>query len=93
MKRLVLAGLLLGVINGLAAALSLYFVYRAAPDAAFGWFAYAPLNENVVLDYYGFPWQYVVVPAVLVVLNGLLLPLAVRRAWLHGERATASASR
>lgn len=84
MKRLLLAGLLLGAVNGVAAALSLYLVYRTAPDAAVGWFAYAPLNENVVFDYYGFPWQYVAVPAVLVVLNLLLLPLAVRRGWLRG---------
>jgi heme/copper-type cytochrome/quinol oxidase subunit 1 len=84
MKRLVLVGLLLGMVNGLVAALALYLVHRASPDAAYGWFAYAPLNENVVYDYYGFPWQYVVVPAVLVVLNALLLPLAVRRAWLRG---------
>lgn len=84
MKRLVFVGLLLGMVNGLAAALSLYLVSRTAPDAAYGWFAYAPLNENVVYDYYGFRWQYVVVPAVLIVLNALLLPLAVRRAWLRG---------
>lgn len=82
MNRLVFAGLLLGTVNGVAAALALYLVYRTAPDAAFGWFAYAPLNENVVYDYYGFPWQYVVVPTVLVVLNGLLLPPAVRRGRL-----------
>ncbi|MDQ3422671.1 MAG: hypothetical protein M3510_04635 [Actinomycetota bacterium] len=84
MKRLVLLGLLLGLGNGLAAAATLYVTYRAAPDAAFGWFAYAPLNENVVYDYYGFPWQYVIVPTVLVVLNALLLPLAVRRGLLRG---------
>ena len=83
MKRLVLVGVLFGVLNGLAAAVSLHVVYRTAPDQ-FGWFAYAPLQENVVYDSYGFPWEYVVVPAVLVALNALLLPLAARRGWLQG---------
>ena len=49
----------------------------------FGWFAYAPLNETVVYDSFGVPWEYVVVPAVLLILNALLLPLAVRHGWLH----------
>lgn len=84
MKRLVFVGLLFGLLNGLIAAAALYAVSSAAPTP-FGWFAYAPLNENenVVYDYYGFPWEYVVLPAVLLALNVLLLPLAVRRGWLH----------
>ena len=82
MKRLVAVGLLLGFVNGLAAAGALYAVYKSAPKD-FGWFAYAPLNENVEYDYYGFPWEYVVMPAVLLVLNALLLPLVVRRGWLR----------
>ena len=82
MKRLVLFGLLFGLLNGVAAAAALYAVHGAAPDE-FGWFAYAPLNENAVYDHYGFPWEYVVVPAVLLALNALLLPLAVRRGWLR----------
>lgn len=34
-------------------------------------------------DPYGFPWEYVVAPRVLLALNALLLPLVVRRGWLH----------
>ena len=49
----------------------------------FGCFAYASLDETVVHDSYGFPWEYVVVPAVLLILNALLLLLATRRGWLH----------
>ena len=82
MKRLAVVGLLLGLLNGAAAAAALYGVRRAAPNE-FGWFAYAPLNESVAYDSYGFPWEYVVIPSVLVALNALLLPLAVRRGWLN----------
>jgi heme/copper-type cytochrome/quinol oxidase subunit 1 len=78
MQRLVVAGLLLGLVNGVAAAGALYALYMSAPKD-FGWFAYAPLNEHVEYDYYGFPWEYVVVPGALVALNALLLPLVVRR--------------
>ena len=76
-----LLGLLLGVVNALAAVAALCAVSRAAADEAVGWFAYAPLQEDVY-DV-GFPWEYLAVPAVLVVLNALLLPLAVRRGWLR----------
>jgi hypothetical protein len=83
-KRLVVVGLLLGLLNGATAAATLYTVYKTATPQDFGWFAYAPLNENAQYDYYyGFPWEYVLVPAVLVALNTLLLPLAVRRGWLR----------
>lgn len=34
-------------------------------------------------DYYGFPCEYLVVPAFLVAINGLLLPLVGRRGWLR----------
>ena len=82
-KRLVLVGLLFGLLNAAAAVAALYGVGGGAVPSEFGWFAYAPLNETVVYDSYGFPWEYVVVPAVLLILNALLLPLAVRRRWLH----------
>ena len=82
MKRLVAVGLLVGLVNALAAAGALYGVHKSVPKD-FGWFAYAPLNENVAYDYYGFPWEYVVVPAVLLALNALLLPLVVRRGLLR----------
>ena len=82
MKRLVLVGLLFGLLNAAAAVSVLHGIGGAVPSE-FGWFAYAPLNETVVYDFYGFPWEYVVVPAVLLILNALLLPLAVRRGWLH----------
>jgi hypothetical protein len=81
MRRLVLVGLLFGLLNGAAAAAALYGVHTAMPNE-FGFFAYAPLNESVVYDSYGFPWKYVAIPAVLLALNALLLPLAVRRGWL-----------
>lgn len=84
MKRLVIVGLLLGLLNGVTAAAALYAVWRSAGPQDFGWFAYAPLNEGATIDYYyGFPWEYVVVPAVLVALNAVLLPVAVRRDWLR----------
>lgn len=79
---MVIGGLMLGLVNGLAAAGALYAVCKSALKD-FGWFAYAPLNENVEYDYDGFPWEYVIVPAVLVALNALLLPLVVRRGWLR----------
>ena len=81
-KRLVLVGLLFGLLNAAAAVAALFGV-GGAVASEFGWFAYAPLNETVVYDSYGFPWEYVVVPTVLLILNALLLPLAVRRGWLH----------
>ena len=77
-------GLLLGLVNAVAAAGALLAVYGTAPRDV-GWFAYAPLNENVAYDYYGFPWEYVVVPVDLITLNALLVPLVVRRRWL-GQR-------
>jgi heme/copper-type cytochrome/quinol oxidase subunit 1 len=82
MRQLVFVGLLFGLVNAVAAAAALFAVNGAAPGE-FGWFAYAPLTENVAYDYYGFPWEYVVVPAVLLALNALLLPLFVRRGWLR----------
>ena len=82
MKRLAFVGLLFGLLNGAAAAAALFLVRRAVPDE-FGWFAYAPLNESVVYDAYGFPWEYVVIPGVLLAVNALLLPLADRRGWLN----------
>lgn len=78
MKRLVLLGALLGLLNGLAAVAALHAVERAAPDEL-GWFAYAPLQEELVHSSYGFPWEYAVVPAVLVALNALLVPWWLRR--------------
>ena len=81
MRRLIFVGSLFGLLNGAAAALALRAVRGAAPSE-YGWFAYAPLTENVVYDSYGFPWEYVVVPTVLVVLNAVLLPLGARRGWL-----------
>lgn len=86
MKRLLTVGVLLGLLNGMTAAVALYAVYKTAPKD-FGWFAYAPVGENVAYDYYGFPWEYVVVPAVLVVLNAVLVPLAARKRWFNARAA------
>ena len=52
MKRLVLVGLLFGLLNAAAVA-ALYGVGGAVPSE-FGWFAYAPLDGTVVYDSYGF---------------------------------------
>lgn len=82
MKRVAVLGLLLGLANGLAATAVVFVVSTSVPKNV-GWFAYAPLNETVAYDAYGFPWEYVVLPVVLVALNALLLPLAVRRGWLQ----------
>ncbi|TAL23524.1 MAG: hypothetical protein EPN99_04125 [Frankiales bacterium] len=81
MKRLVTVGALLGLLNGLVAATALYAVHESGSTNV-GWFAYAPVGENVVYDHYWFPWEYVVVPVVLVVLNAVLLPVASSRGWL-----------
>jgi hypothetical protein len=79
-SRLLLLGSVVGLLNGSVAAATLFAVDRAeAEDLT--WFAYAPASSNVVYDTYGFPWAYVALPAVLLVLNALLVPLAVRRSW------------
>ena len=75
-----LLGLLLGVANAVTAVCALYLVQRlTAPEEAFGWFAYVPLESDVGYDQYAFPWAYVAVPVALVVLNAVLLPLVLRR--------------
>jgi heme/copper-type cytochrome/quinol oxidase subunit 1 len=81
-KRFAVLGLLLGALNAVAAVAVLYAVELARPDE-FGWFAYSPLNDNVVYDSYGVPWEYLAVPAVLVTLSAVLLPLAVRLGCLR----------
>ena len=81
-RRLLLLGLLLGLANAVAAFATLYAVYQVSgPDEVFGYFGDVPVN--VVYDSYydDFPWEYVAIPAVLIVLNVALLPLAVRRGW------------
>ncbi len=69
--------MLLGVLNAVVAVVALSLVDLATPDT-FGWFAYAPLNDVVVEDP-RFPWEYVVLPLVLVVTNALAVPLLLRR--------------
>ena len=87
-KRLVLLGLMLGVVNGAAAALTLYGLHVFTPEVeTFSYFGRAPFGDvayESTLDIYydGFPWEYVALPGVLVLLNLLLLPLAVRRGLL-----------
>ena len=76
MRPPLIAGLLLGLLNALVGAAALALVEVLTPDE-FGWFAYAPLNEEVVRDP-RFPWRYVVVPLALVVTNVLALPAYVR---------------
>ena len=82
-KRFLLLGLLLGLVNAIAAVATLYAIYRVSgPDEVFGYFGSVP--SGVIYDnYYDFPWEYVAIPAVLIVLNMVFLPLAVRRGWLR----------
>lgn len=88
-KRLVLLGLLLGVVNGAAAVAALYGLYVFTPEVeTIGYFSRAPFGDapyesSLDIYYDGFPWEYAAVPGVLVLLNLLLLPLAARRGWLR----------
>lgn len=77
MRRTLLAGLLLGLLNAVVAVAVLVLVELLTPDQ-FGWFAYAPLDEVVVRDP-RFPWQYVAVPLALVATDLVALPAFVRR--------------
>jgi xanthine/uracil permease len=73
----VAAALLLGVVNAVVAVLALAAVELATPDE-FGWFAYVPLDD-VVVDGPRFPWQYVVVPVALLVVNLVAVTALLRR--------------
>ena len=77
MPRPVTAALLLGVLNALVAVVAMALVELATPDE-FGWFAYAPLDEVVVRDP-RFPWHYVAVPAALLALNAIAVPVCLRK--------------
>ena len=79
MRRTLLAGLLLGVLNAVVAVAVLALVELLTPDE-FGWFAYAPLDEVVVRDP-RFPWQYVAVPLALVATDLVALRAVVR--WVQ----------
>jgi hypothetical protein len=81
-KRPLLLGLLLGLANGLVAMATLYAIYRLSEPVVFGYFGSVP--EAAVYDSY-FPWEYVALPAVLVVLNMILLALTFRRGWLRRQ--------
>ncbi len=88
-KRLVVLGLLFGVSNGVAAAATLYGLYVLTPEVeTFGYFGSAPFGDvayesSLDIYYDGIPWEYAAVPGVLILLNLILLPLAVRRGWLR----------
>ena len=83
MSRPVAAGLVLGVLNAVVAAAALRVVAVATPDAS-GWFAYSPLEGTLARDP-RFPWEYVVLPLALLVVNVLAVPWLVRRAGPHLE--------
>jgi hypothetical protein len=83
-----LVGLVVGVVNALAAVATLAVVYMLAPEVeSFGYFGRAPFDADVayqsdlevVFDSYGFPWEYIAIPVVLILLNAILLPLALWR--------------
>lgn len=87
MTRLVLLGLALGAVNALAAALTLLAVFVYGPEVTFTYFGYGPPGElPVTVDRYGFPSEQLAVPAVLLVLNAVLLPLVVRTGLLRVQR-------
>lgn len=75
--------------NGVSAAATLYGLYVFTPEVeTLGYFGRAPFGDEAYessLDIYydGFPWGYATVPGVLILLNVILLPLAVRRRWLR----------
>ena len=77
MSRSLVVGLVFGALNAVVAIATLALVNAVTPDN-FGWFAYAPLNEDVVRDP-RFPWQYVAVPVALIVVNVLAVPFLLRR--------------
>jgi hypothetical protein len=89
MRRLVVAAALVGVVNGLIAALSVYLLRQARGDD-FGWFAYAPLNDSLVPPSSPTPWELLLVPVILVALDVALVLVAARRRWLGTERLSAS---
>ena len=76
MRRPLIAGLLLGLLNAFVGAVALALVEVLTPDE-FEWFTYAPLNE-VVVQHPRFPWRYVVLPLALLITNVLALPLYIR---------------
>ena len=76
MGRPLHAALALGALNAAVAVLALVLVELATPDS-FGWYAYAPLDEVVVDP--RFPWQYVVVPLALLVVDVLVVGAWARR--------------
>lgn len=78
MRRLIVAGLIFGMLNALVGAASLALVEVLTPDE-FGWFSYVPLKDALVQDP-RFPWQYIVVPLALLVTNVIALPPYVR--WM-----------
>jgi 4-amino-4-deoxy-L-arabinose transferase-like glycosyltransferase len=87
-RPLLLLGLVVGVANAVAAAATLALIHALAPEVeTFGYFGRAPFSTDgayqsdvqFAFDSYGFPWEYVAVPAVLIVLNVVVLPLALRR--------------
>ena len=87
MRRPLVAGLLLGVLNAVVAVTALFLVEVLTPDE-FGWFAYAPLDEVVVRDP-RFPGEYVAVPLALVAANLVALPACVRRLQTGGRGSPA----
>lgn len=76
-RRPLAAALALGILNALVGCAALAGVEVATPHE-FGWFAYSA--EDVVVQDPSFPWQYVVVPLALVLVNVLAAPFLLRRA-------------
>ena len=80
MRRVITAAVALGLLNALTAGVTVGVARSWRDDV--GWFAYAPLNPGAAPPTSGFPWEYVLLPIMLVALNAGLAAVALRRGWL-----------
>lgn len=82
MKRYVLAAAAVGLLNAVLV-LAVLFLIRAAEHAGvedtytYGYFSYSPLTEYQPPN--RFPWEYVLPPVAVAVLNGAIAALMLRR--------------
>ena len=86
MKRLVVAGTLLGLVNGVVAVLLIHLLLPPAPED-FGWFAYAPASPQVFAVRWSWWPQLLVLPVVLGAVSGALSAILGRRGLLATRQA------
>lgn len=82
MRRHVLTAAALGLLNAVVVLVLLVLirqVEQAALDSSYtyGWFSYTPLKEYEPPS--RFPWEYVLPPLALALLNGALAAVVLRR--------------